>query len=62
MRLSGMLYGQRKSIVEIILLLGLITVLWRIDDAFVSLVCGILSGILFYRLGDRIAKKGVSKA
>ncbi len=49
-------------IIESILLLGLFTALWRIEDAFVSFVFGVSAGYLLYRLGNRIAKRGASKA
>ncbi|MBV7533333.1 hypothetical protein [Chitinophaga sp. sic0106] len=60
--LTGLLLQNKFLIIEAILLLGLFTALWRIENAFVSFVFGVSTGYLLYRLGNRIAKRGASKA
>ncbi|MBV8255785.1 MAG: hypothetical protein JO154_24535 [Chitinophaga sp.] len=54
---------QNKFIlVESALLVGSLTALCRVDDTFASFIFGVTSGYLLFRLGDRIAKRGASKA
>ena len=56
-------YQRHKwQIAEAFLLMGLLTALWRIDNWFVSFVCGVSAGLLFYRLADRISQHGIGKA
>ncbi|RAJ73982.1 hypothetical protein CLV59_111101 [Chitinophaga dinghuensis] len=66
MRLTGILvqhFLQNKFIlVESALLIGCLTALCRVDDTFASFVFGVTAGYLLFRLGDRIAKRGASKA
>ncbi|SHK90345.1 hypothetical protein SAMN05444266_101535 [Chitinophaga jiangningensis] len=60
--LTGLLLQNKFFIIETILLMGLFTALWRIENAFVSFVFGVSAGYLLYRLGNRIAKRGASRA
>ncbi|WP_143304887.1 hypothetical protein [Chitinophaga vietnamensis] len=62
MRILEICQRNKLMILEAILLVGTLTVLWRIDNVLVSFVCGISSGWLFYRLGERIAKHGIRNA
>lgn len=62
MRLKGMYQRHKLQIVEAMLLMGLLTAIWRIDNWFVSFICGVSAGILFYRLAERISQHGIRKA
>jgi hypothetical protein len=62
MRLKEMYQRHRLQIVEAMLLMGLLTAIWRIDNWFVSFICGVSAGILFYRLAERISQHGIRKA
>jgi hypothetical protein len=62
MRLKEMYQRHKLHVVEALLLMGLLTALWRIDNWFVSLICGVSAGLLFYRLADRISQHGIRKA
>lgn len=62
MRLKGMYQRHKLQIVEAMLLVGLLTAIWRIDNWFVSFICGVSAGILFYRLAERISQHGIRKA
>lgn len=61
-RLKGMYLRNKLQFIEALLLVGLLSALWRVDNSFVSFICGVSAGILFYRLAERIAKHGISKA
>ncbi|MFY0252395.1 hypothetical protein ACDQ55_00425 [Chitinophaga sp. 30R24] len=61
-RLREMYQRHKLQIVEAILLMGLLTALWRIDNWFVSFICGVSAGLLFYRLGERISRHRIRKA
>ncbi|NLR82832.1 hypothetical protein [Chitinophaga eiseniae] len=62
MRVRDMYQRHKLQIVEALLLVGLLTALWRIDNWLVSLICGVSAGLLFYRLADRISQHGIRKA
>jgi F0F1-type ATP synthase assembly protein I len=62
MRLKELYQRHKLQIAEALLLMGLLTALWRIDNWFVSFICGVSAGLLFYRLADRISQHGIRKA
>ncbi|HVI49470.1 MAG TPA: hypothetical protein VM802_31680 [Chitinophaga sp.] len=62
MRIWELYLRHRLFIVEALLLIGTLTALWRIDNMFISFVCGLGSGLLFYRIGERISQHGIRKA
>jgi F0F1-type ATP synthase assembly protein I len=62
MRFKEMYQRHKLQVVEAILLMALLTALWRIDNWFVSVICGVSAGFLFYRLAERISQHGIRKA
>lgn len=62
MRLKEMYQRHKLLVVEAILLMALLTALWRIDNWLVSVICGVSAGLLFYRLAERISQHGIRKA
>jgi hypothetical protein len=62
MRLKEMYQRHKLQVVEAILLMALLTALWRIDNWLVSVICGVSAGLLFYRLAERISQHGIRKA
>lgn len=62
MRFKEMYQRHKLQIVEAILLMALLTALWRIDNWLVSVICGVSAGLLFYRLAERISQHGIRKA
>jgi hypothetical protein len=62
MRIKEMYQRHKWQFVEALLLMALLTALWRIDNWLVSVICGISAGLLFYRIADRISQHGISKA
>lgn len=62
MRVKEMYQRHRLLVVEAILLMVLLTALWRIDNWLVSVTCGVSAGLLFYRLAERISQHGIRKA
>ncbi|MCW3463246.1 hypothetical protein [Chitinophaga nivalis] len=62
MRIKGWYQRHRLQLLEAVLLMGLLTALWRIDNWLVSLVCGLSAGLLFYRLAERMSQHGIRKA
>ncbi len=62
MRLKEMYQRHKLLVVEAILLMVLLTALWRIDNWLVSVICGVSAGLLFYRLAERISQHGIRKA
>jgi predicted PurR-regulated permease PerM len=61
-RLKGIYQRNKLQAIEALLLIGSLSALWRIDNSFVSFICGVSAGVLFYRLAERISKHGISKA
>ncbi len=61
-RLKEMYQRHKLLVVEAILLMALLTALWRIDNWLVSVICGVSAGLLFYRLAERISQHGIRKA
>ncbi|WP_143059108.1 hypothetical protein [Chitinophaga arvensicola] len=61
-RLREMYQRHKLQIVEGMLLMGLLTAIWGVDNWFVSFICGVSAGILFYRLAERISQHGIRKA
>ncbi|MFX1703691.1 hypothetical protein PV783_07045 [Chitinophaga sp. CC14] len=62
MRFKEMYQRHKLQVVEAILLMALLTALWRIDNWLVSVICGVSAGLLFYRLAERISQHGIRKA
>ncbi|MEZ2442028.1 hypothetical protein AB6805_09925 [Chitinophaga sp. RCC_12] len=61
-RFKEMYQRHKLQVVEAILLMALLTALWRIDNWLVSVICGVSAGLLFYRLAERISQHGIRKA
>ncbi|MET3876055.1 hypothetical protein [Chitinophaga sp. OAE865] len=61
-RVKEMYQRHKLLIAEAILLMLLLTALWRIDNWLVSVICGVSAGLLFYRLAERISQHGIRKA
>ncbi|WP_142683781.1 hypothetical protein [Chitinophaga polysaccharea] len=61
-RAKEMYQRHKLLIAEAILLMLLLTALWRIDNWLVSVICGVSAGLLFYRLAERISQHGIRKA
>ncbi|WP_429061700.1 hypothetical protein [Chitinophaga sp. W2I13] len=62
MRFKEMYQRHKLQVAEAILLMALLTALWRIDNWLVSVICGVSAGLLFYRLAERISQHGIRKA
>ena len=61
-RVREMYLRHRLQAVEALLLVGLLTALWRVDDSLISFICGGGAGLLFFRLANRISQHGIRKA
>ncbi|RFS24512.1 hypothetical protein DVR12_04700 [Chitinophaga silvatica] len=61
-RLKEIYLRHKLQIIEVLLLVGLLSALWRIDNSFISFICGLSAGLLFYRIGERISNHGIRKA
>ncbi|NSL88568.1 hypothetical protein [Chitinophaga solisilvae] len=62
MRIREFIQRHTLTMLEAALLMGLLTVIWRVENSYISFVCGISAGLLFYRLGDRISQHQIRKA
>lgn len=62
MRLIALFFRHKKVMGEALLLMGLLTAIWRIDNWIVSVICGLSAGVLFYRLAERMSQDRIRKA
>ncbi|WP_212002241.1 hypothetical protein [Chitinophaga sp. HK235] len=62
MRIWELFHQYKLIVIEAILLMTALAGLWRINNVFLSFVCGVSAGLLFYRLGERIAQHRIRKA
>ena len=61
-RLKEIYLRHKLLIIATLLLVGLLSALWRTENSFVSFICGLGAGLLFYRVGERISQHGIRKA
>lgn len=62
MRIGLFIYQHRFTIIEAGLLIAALAGLWRVNNWFLSFICGVASGYLFFRLAERVAQHRIRKA
>ncbi|MBC9930817.1 hypothetical protein [Chitinophaga qingshengii] len=62
MRIGLLIYQYRITIIEAVLLMAALAGLWRVNNWFLSFICGVAAGYLFFRLAERIAQHRIRKA
>jgi hypothetical protein len=55
-------HRHKLMILEAIILVLMLTVLWKVENGLISFICGTGAGLLFYRIGERIARTRIRKA
>lgn len=55
-------HRHKLTILEAVILVLMLTVLWKVENGLTSFICGTGAGLLFYRIGDRMARTRIRKA